>query len=385
MRKHVDHQSSDTRFQSLGTLLPILIGTCLAWIALASVFLDRKTNFEDASALGAATTAAFAAVSGYPIHCSDSRNSNACIQGAKARGATKSVLWLGNSQLHSINQWSPGETEAVPRLFHRLQPLGLDLVAFSQPNASLQEHYVVFEYLRTQIPLSVVILPAVFDDTREEGLRPEIGDYLKSPDVQYALSRTDIGIKLLAKSQNSISAEDADTAGIARTLQQEVEQTINSWLTDHSRLWAARPEMRGELMLQLYQLRNRVFNIKPTTKRKAISGRYRDNLASLESTLASALSKGIKAIVYIAPLRNDVAPPYEMIEYRRFIADVEVLSKQYKAQFANLENLVPARLWGLKNSTSETGQLELDFMHFSAGGHELLADRMAQLVTGQFR
>ena len=37
------------------------------------------------------------------------------------------------------------------------------IITFSQPNANLQEHYVLFEYLRHRLPVRTLILPLVFD------------------------------------------------------------------------------------------------------------------------------------------------------------------------------------------------------------------------------
>ena len=42
--------------------------------------------------------------------------------------------------------------------------------------------------------------------------------------------------------------------------------------------------------------------------------------------------------------------------------------------FSNFEDIVPSEYWGMKESTTIGGGLELDFMHFKAEGHRLLAD-----------
>ena len=85
-------------------------------------------------------------------------------------------------------------------------------------------------------------------------------------------------------------------------------------------------------------------------------------------------------LIYIVPLRSDVEVPYVASEYLQFKADVYSLAKKHHAAFFNLENLVPAELWGTKDSTTGGVSQELDFMHFQAGGHKLLADQLAELV-----
>lgn len=368
--------------ESKSQLLAIILGGSLALVWLGLNFEPKQTNFEEASALGAATTSVFSRIGEYPIHCGDSRDAADCLAGVKAREAQRSALWLGNSQVHAVNQWHGGETNAAPMLFQSLKPLGLDLVTFSQPNANFQEHYVLFEYLQRQMPLKMLILPAVFDDTRETGLRQDIAVFLNDGRIKIAMAATAIGQRILqARESAPVDSGAEDTAGIAHTLQERVERFLNTGLEQHSALWAARPEMRGQILIDLYTWRNTLLGIKPTSKRKIIRSRYEDNMGAMAAIMASASSHGIRMLVYVVPLRNDVEVPYVDSEYQHFKRDVQSLAEQYGARFANLENLVPAELWGSKAATSSGGGEELDFMHFQAGGHRLLAERLAEEVT----
>ena len=132
----------------------------------------------------------------------------------------------------------------------------------------------------------------------------------------------------------------------------------------------------------MYELRNTLLGIKATTKRKLIRGRYNDNLAALTAILNTAASNHIQVLVYITPIRHDVDIPYVETEYTHFKQAVLTLTAQYGATYANLEDLVPAELWGSKNTTSMLhGSQEIDFMHFQAGGHQLLAVALAQLIA----
>jgi hypothetical protein len=138
-------------------LLALLIGSAVALIALNSSFVPDETNFEASATLGTATTPVFASANGFPIHCYGSSDIENCLEGQKSRGATQAALWLGNSQVHEVNQWQPGETNAPPLLFDSLDRHGLDLLSFSLGNASSQEHYVMFEHMRQRMPLEVVL------------------------------------------------------------------------------------------------------------------------------------------------------------------------------------------------------------------------------------
>ena len=73
-------------------------------------------------------------------------NLEPCLAGFQRRGSTRAALWLGNSQLHGVNQWKEGDETAPARLFAHLHERGLDLITLSQPNANLQEHLVLYAY-----------------------------------------------------------------------------------------------------------------------------------------------------------------------------------------------------------------------------------------------
>jgi hypothetical protein len=360
-------------------LAAFVVGTMMAFVLFFTFFEGKKTDFGDAVAFGAQTTASLAEVEGHLIHCTDRRELEDCLAGVKARNSQHSVLWLGNSQLHSVNQWKEGDTAAAAILFQALQRRGFDLMTFSQGNASLQEHYVLFEYLRQQLQVKTLILPVVFDDTREDGLRDEVASLARNETVLSALSKTEIGQRLSTVAQTI--PQDEDTAGIAKTMQEHVERFLNQWLERHSELWQMRPQIRGDLLGSLYLLRNTVFGIKATSKRKSIPGRYRNNLEALEAILDTAAQSGIAVVLYIVPIRGDTEMPYVAEEYERFKSDVEALANRYSSIYANLEALVPGGLWGQKGATALGRDLELDFMHFQAGGHKLLANRLEGRVA----
>lgn len=357
----------------------MLCGAALALVLLSIYFGDKRVNFEDAATFGAQTSSVFSTRGQYPIHCADSRDVDLCIAGAKARRSTRTALWLGNSQVHAVNQLRQGQTNAPPLLFDSLSARGLDLLTFSQPNANMQEHYVLFEYLRHKLSVRVLILPVVFDDLREEGLRSEIASLAKDEPTSRALLGTAIGRRLVSAA--FAVPQDQDTAGISQTMQERAERTLDAWLAEHSPLWAARPTMRGELFTRFYLLRNTLFGIKATTKRKMIRGRYAVNWEALEAITKVAKNSGISVVLYVVPLRSDVDIPYNLTEYESFKSRLQNLAIKEGASFSNLEGLVPPKLWGTKAGTSLGEEAELDFMHFQAGGHRLLAEALERLVA----
>lgn len=372
-----------SRKEGLRTLASIGVGLAVGLSVLAWAYVGKHTDFGDARTLGTQTSSIFAKVGGYPIHCECGPGVEDCLAGLRSRRAHQSVMWLGNSQLHAVNQLRLGEENAPAMLFRKLAPLGYDLVTFSQGNASFQEHYVLFEHLRQKMPIKVLILPLVFDDLREDGLRDEVAQAVRNDaSTRQQLALTAIGARLVERYRTDAPKEATGAApDRAKTLQLYVEDNLERKLSDSSRLWAARAEVRGDIFLGLYKLRNTVFGIKPTTKRKIVRGRYADNMAALESILKAAADNGISVLAYIAPVGIDNGErPYDDVEYRRFKAEAGALTVRYGAVFSNLEDLVPAELWGRKDSTVVGAGAEMDFMHFTAGGHSKLAATIDSLL-----
>jgi hypothetical protein len=373
------------------SLIAIIFGVAGSLALLDMFFVPDETNFEAASTLGAATTDTFGTADGFLVHCLGSRDSERCLDGQRRRAPLAAALWLGNSQVHAVNQLQSGETNASPLLFRSLKKKGIDLLTFSLPNANLQEHYVLFEYLRLRMPLKILILPVCFDDLREEGLRsPDVTDFLKDSETKKSLSETLIGRRLLKSAESGKTIEvggtNDDTEGIADSIQERVEKNLNGWLGEHSRLWQLRPEIRGWLFYRvLYPVRNTVLGITPSTTRRLIPGRYRDNFSAIEAILARATTADVSVIVYVVPLRGGVQIPYDVAEYAAFKSDLELMALKNGAIFENLEHLVPDDSWGTKGSTSLKGSKEIDFMHFAYPGHRLLAEALDSLVTAAMR
>jgi hypothetical protein len=363
-------------------LVPIIIGCIIASILIQICFVGIKTDFEDASTFGAETTSLYSVYDGKRIHCSDYRDAEQCINSLKEMDSKNIVLLLGNSQIHAINQYKFGDQTVSALLFPSLLRRNLHLLAFSQPNANLQEQLVLFEYLSNQLPLKYLVLPIFFDDTREDGLRPGIAEFLSDQKIVETLSSKEIGKKIL---KNNSIEKDSETLGIKNTYQEDVERLFDDWLIKNSELWNARPEMRGQVFAGLYKARNFLLGINPNSKRKSIPGRYIDNFNALDAILDSAKEKNIKVILFIPPFRQDSNSPYVYSEYKNFKEGVNAVAERYQLPLYNFESVVANEDWGSKNSTTLGGSAELDFMHFKSEGHESLALSLYEAITKQIK
>ena len=328
-------------------------------------------KFEEL-ALGEGTSTSLANVNGVQVHCHDLNDAQYCLEGYRKTAHNRPVtIWLGNSQVHAINQMKYGDETAVPELYRRLTDQGSYLLTFSQPNANLQEHLILFHYLQDRLPVKTLVIPVVFDDMRETGVRTSLVDALKDHSVSVQMARTKIGQRLLADNGDQDAAGN-DMSALEETVQESSEKWLNDKM-DKLEIWSERSVLRGQFFLSLYKLRNWALGINPSTVRKMLPGNYTLNRQAFAAILDEAKGLGIQVLVYVVPLRNDVPIPYNAAEYSSFKADMQALSVSRGAHFTNLEHLVPAEYWGTKQSTAIGSKQELDFMHFKAAGHDFLA------------
>ena len=362
---------------ALNLSLPLFVGVVLGVCSLYAITWDfsSEDKFEEL-ALGQENTSSYATVDQAQVHCADLTDVHQCINDYnKINSAENVVLWLGNSQLHAINQKNPGDLTASAILHREAKTESKYILTFSQPNANLQEHYLLFEYISNRVPVTILILPVVFDDMRETGIRPNLIEAFNNQKVSFHLKKTKIGRKLVSENGNQDAAGN-DLAALDDTFQEWSEKYLNAKLEIFWNIWEQRPTFRGNFLGNLYLFRNWVFGITPSSTRRMMPGRYIMNMDALKATVKSANEQGIKVILYIVPLRNDTKVPYDLEQYGKFKSEIKLISQRYKAKFVNLESLVPARFWGTKNSTTLGDEQELDFMHFQASGHKLLADAL---------
>ncbi len=361
--------------------LPLVIGSFVAIVSL--IYLSSTSNTHGQAedfALGEETTSYFAEADGFPVHCNDLTDADACIDGYERTTGNEVVIWLGNSQVHAINQMKEGDETAAAILHRKLKEQSRYLITFSQPNANIQEHYLLFEYLLTRLPVSTLVLPLVFDDMRDTGIRSQLTAALSNPKVAAHLNSTEIGRSLLAN-HGDYDAAGNDMAALKETVQEASENLLNSQLESVSSVWASRSDLRNTFMISLYHFRNWLFGISASSTRKLIPGRYIANKEALQAILERADAADVNVLMYVVPLRNDTKIPYDIKEYTRFKDDMRVLAQSHNTTFVNIESLVPGELWGTKESTTLSGEArEIDFMHFQAGGHALLANALQRQI-----
>ena len=269
------------------SLLIILVSLALSFIILKISFQGKDIDFSNAGNMGALTTSVYASKDSFSIHCTGNGGPiEECLEGSKRRNKELNVVWFGNSQLYSVNlpdrrvniardvrldvsDKNIRDINAIPILFNDLETKDIDLITFAEENANPLEHYVIFEFVKKILNPEIIILPLVFDDFREDNIRDHLLMYLEDSNTRYALLKSEVGAEIIRRNKSQVlSSNSKETAGIEGSIQQDVENAINSWLVNKSDLWEVRPEMRGTLISGLYEFRNFLLGLIPKPKEK---------------------------------------------------------------------------------------------------------------------
>lgn len=356
-----------------------LIVAFLVMLVTASKYSERQIDTEN-FALGKESQSLAETYAGAPFTASDVRSIIAVLKQQDSDcpdEQAKRVMWLGNSQLHTVNQYRQGEhlapywVRASAKKPDCFLPYGLSL-----PNANFQEYLALTAYVISVTHIDAAVLSLVFDDLREDGLRADFSSMLTQP-MRANLVTSAAGQDILARYdlEHARVQEDQDeNQGLAGFVQKRFEDSLTSILEETFPLWAERPNLRARVMTDLYYLRNFVLQIKATTIRKLIPARQARNMGALEATLQDLHKQRIPIILYIAPIRQDVPLPYEPAGYARWKVGVSELAARYDAKLLNLETLVPADQWGTYHAD------DVDFMHFQGNGHHLLAQALLPVL-----
>jgi len=347
--------------------------------SFSSLVVFNIYNFSesnpDTALLNKGTTALFQNdKDGKYIHCNSSENYTFCVNDHLERGG-ELAAWFGNSQLHAINQYIEGQDTAPLILHNMLLKNNKDLITFSYGNANLQEHLIQYNWLRKKKKPKVIILSLVFDDTREGGLRDDLKKILSKEINNTIINYSKLNYSEFIKNNYSENIE------IKKNLipQERLETYLSRRVGNFSNLWKSRSEIAYRYFVFLNRLKNTVFNIKPETKRSIIKPIFEQNLEALKTIIKIAYKDETKVYLYIAPINYGHELPYFEYQYEDFKSRIRKISDENKnVYFDNFDRIIPNNLWGLKDSTSNSQSLEIDFMHFTATAHELLSKYIYQ-------
>ena len=143
--------------------LPVLLLIpFFSWFFLHIFFVGDNQKF-DQLALGEEVVKVTNYINNKPILCGSFAQLDKCLRYLKEKNFNKKILWIGNSQLNSVNQ---GNLDTTKTASHRVSKYFYDrnvgVITFAAPNISFQEYSAIIEYLKKKIDFDIIILSLVF-------------------------------------------------------------------------------------------------------------------------------------------------------------------------------------------------------------------------------
>lgn len=284
----------------------------------------------------------FSAFEDATIHCGMQNKVELCALAAeKYHKELKIMVLIGNSQLHTINEYQQDDQTVAFFLHEKLRRKGVFLITVSYPNINLKEIVNLIGKLEERLEVNKYIISATFDDTRNSEIRPELKQ-LSGP-----------------LSENG----DDNEPNLIVALENKILKLFEKYVPN----WHRREALRVNIISKLHELRNAAFNITPSSKRKKLTPQYNENMEALTKILARSKIKPINAALIIAPIRSDFPQPYIQGEYDAFKKDIRKLAVNSGSQFFDMGDSVPNKFWGMR--ADDKGLLIPDFMHFKSNAH----------------
>ena len=294
------------------------------------------------------------------------------------RAGRTSVLWLGASQLHAINQPGPEAKLAIWYAQERARRRGAP-VAYSQlslPNAGPVELLAVYQAFRAKaLRPDRLVLAFTYDDLNETELRQDVSALLDR--VRPQLVAADASDSMLARARERAqraregpAAAPVTRSATAGTPQEQLELALVSALESIWPAYAARHTVRSAGIAAwklpftglLFRLRGRPIQLVDPEAQQTSE-------AALLELIAQTRADGVALLIYQAPHRPDAQHFYhDRRAYDAYHERLAGLSTRNGVAWLDLETLVPAPVYGL------TDQYLPDVFHFREEGHHLLGE-----------
>jgi hypothetical protein len=303
----------------------------------------------------------------------------------------KKILWLAASQAYAINDPQPGDANVTYHVFSALTRDGLDVVNASIPNAYPEEFEILLQYALANGRLDGLIIGAVYDDMRENGIRPWVSEAV--PEIRAQLAATDHGRSMLAKFPldekltdlaSSAQGKEPDNQNVANRVEKQLTETLDHYLG----METIRAEGRAKVLLTLQKLRQFVESLRARYTRDLsnyrvpiLPERYRANWEAWRDMLTIARARNVPVLIYIAPRPTDFFP-YDLNAYETFKSDLTALAVEFGAHIINIEDVVPNDDWGYVDVNF--GFPVRDPFHFNGMGHRLMADALVPPIRKFF-
>jgi hypothetical protein len=298
------------------------------------------------------------------------------------------VILTGMSQLFSINEEKPGDQTTAEWLDDTLAPNGVRVFGLAAPNLTNEEalFYLLATASTPQTHPAAFIYAICFDKMRNVDVRSGLKRFLQSrpalKDVwaeacQGRADRYPVACEEMKATLASLKEpEEKANASASETFEGDARAAAARVLP----MVADRQNLNSLVTLNIYFLRNKIFNIKSSSKRPIIPSRYELNQQFLQLLVELAREKNVKLLFYVIPINPLSENPYVPEQYAAFKKWVETLARDHGVAFANLENVVRSEDWGHAFDYKEP-----DFKHYKGEGHRATADALMEVFGPALR
>jgi len=297
------------------------------------------------------------------------------IRAARLRGE-RVVLWLGASQLHSINHMKPGDILAVDRAnsLNRARSGKTTYIQFSFPNSSF--HSLLGNYLllrREGVRPDALLMAMTYDDLREEAVATPLLRQLSKADFPVALrGRASDLLAWTESGEGAATGDDNDPLvrnATEGTMQERLESTVVESLGDAWPAYGQRQALHGLSRVMTVSVFHGLFGSFMSRRVPSVPDAMKAwNNLGLWALVDVALGDGAQVLMYEQPHLPEQNPFYH--NRQKYDAWHQSLAEKAEADsglyYADFETLVPAQYWGITNEGRP------DCFHFRAEGHELL-------------
>jgi hypothetical protein len=356
-------------------LLAQALGLALALLGLQFVRTHLLFDFNEA-ALGEYTSSLFGkSQAGEVIHCTGVEI-EPCVGAWRTAGRPAVTLWFGNSQLHGVNRYGPGDKTAVMQLHDALARLGRYVIGYSLPNMTIPEAALAWQALSARLEVKTVLLPVVFNALRNAAIRDRMKPLLADEAIRPALLASSAGRHLAV----ALTETAPNREKLEKTTAIWVEDYLEAGLSNFSPLWRDRAQVRTLFDYLYYQAWHKLAGATAQSKRSLVGAGYQEQMALLEALVIDLHAGGARVIIYAPPYRQDIPGPYIEAEYWSFKDDLAAIAARHSAIYVDLDNVVDGLEWGMVRDPV-FGFEDYDFMHFTARGHARLAEAMLLLLS----
>lgn len=378
--------SPQLSFRAGVILFGILAGLAAMWFAVGA-----QTQRADQIGLGLNTRGVFEVHERGEFHYESPRHIDELAYQPQRFGAARRILWLGASQLYGINSYRPGQHTVAYRVFDASIMDNAAVLTLSLPLCFPREHEILLHHALGKLRISGLIFGAVYPDMRHETVRDDIARLIDDPQTRRQIEQREYGAQIVSGIAHTPGTRRQSVPAPERkddSLMAQSESALTEMLEEFFGFETLRSKGRLVIRITLENIRRYFESLRARHTRDLSRYRipvtqrgYEANLQAWQRMLGAAREAGIPAVVYIAPRPTDFYP-FDPQGYETFKRDIERLTRESGAAFANIEDAVPNEHWGLVDISF--GFHARDPFHFTAEGHALMARALLPEIRKTF-